>query len=86
MTTISDAETPDRDWLKTYYYLRFAVSAIWVALAFTVAKAMPPLAAVMLVAYSGELSDAVLLVLASAPYDPADYIRDYPTFLAQVRA
>jgi uncharacterized membrane protein HdeD (DUF308 family) len=51
MKTISDAKAPDRDWLKTYYYLRFAVSAIWVALAFTVAKAMPPLAAVMLIAY-----------------------------------
>ncbi|MFS2108046.1 DUF308 domain-containing protein [Sphingomonas sp. Sphisp140] len=51
MKTITDTESPDRDWLKTYYYLRFAVSAIWVVLAFTVAKSMPPLAAVMLVAY-----------------------------------
>jgi len=51
MKTITDVKSPDPDWLKTYYYLRFAVSAIWVALAFTVAKAMPPLAAVMLVAY-----------------------------------
>ncbi|WP_217578353.1 DUF308 domain-containing protein [Mesorhizobium sp. GbtcB19] len=38
-------------WLKTYYYLRFAVSAAWVVAAFTVAKDAPPLAAVMLVAY-----------------------------------
>jgi dTDP-4-dehydrorhamnose 3,5-epimerase-like enzyme len=30
-------------------------------------------------------SDAVLLVLASAHYDPADYIRDYHQFLAKVR-
>lgn len=46
-------ETPgsNRDWLKTYYYLRFGVSAIWVALAFTVAGSALPLAAVMLVAY-----------------------------------
>jgi len=51
MKTMTDVQSPDRDWLKTYYYLRFVVSAIWVALAFTVAKAMPPLAAVMLVAY-----------------------------------
>lgn len=51
MKTDTDTNAPDRDWLKTYYYLRFAVSAIWVALAFTVAKAVPPLAAVMLVAY-----------------------------------
>jgi uncharacterized membrane protein HdeD (DUF308 family) len=38
-------------WLKSYYFVRFAVSAVWVALAFTVAKTMPPLAAIMLVAY-----------------------------------
>ncbi len=38
-------------WLKSYYFLRFAVSAVWVAAAFTVAKNSPPLAAVMLVAY-----------------------------------
>jgi hypothetical protein len=29
--------------------------------------------------------DAVLLVLASHPYDPADYIRDYESFLAAKR-
>jgi UDP-2-acetamido-3-amino-2,3-dideoxy-glucuronate N-acetyltransferase len=29
--------------------------------------------------------DALLLVLASAPYDPADYIRDYDTFRQLVR-
>lgn len=38
-------------WLKSYYFLRFAISAGWVAVAFTVAKNSPPLAAVMLVAY-----------------------------------
>ena len=38
-------------WLKSYYFTRFVVSAIWVALAFTVARAMPPIAAVLLVAY-----------------------------------
>ncbi|MER8427638.1 DUF308 domain-containing protein [Mesorhizobium sp. M1403] len=38
-------------WLKSYYFIRFAVSAAWVILAFTVAKVVPPLAAVMLVAY-----------------------------------
>jgi len=38
-------------WLKTYYYLRFAVSAVWVLVAFTVAKNATLLAAVMLVAY-----------------------------------
>jgi UDP-2-acetamido-3-amino-2,3-dideoxy-glucuronate N-acetyltransferase len=30
--------------------------------------------------------DALLLVLASDPYDPADYIRDYEEFLALVRS
>ena len=29
--------------------------------------------------------DALLLVFASAPYDPADYIRDYDEFLSIVR-
>ena len=38
-------------WLKSYYYLRFAVSAAWVVAAFTVAKSSLPLAAAMLVAY-----------------------------------
>jgi hypothetical protein len=40
-----------RSWLKRYYFVRFAVSAVWVALAFTVARGAPGLAAVMLVAY-----------------------------------
>jgi glyoxylate utilization-related uncharacterized protein len=31
-------------------------------------------------------SGSVCLVLASAPYDEADYYRDYPTFLSEVRA
>lgn len=51
MTTATRAKTPDQDWLKTYYLLRFAVSAAWVALALTLAGSMPQLAAVMLVAY-----------------------------------
>jgi len=38
-------------WLKSYYLLRFAVSAIWVALAFTLAEGTPVLAAIMLVTY-----------------------------------
>jgi hypothetical protein len=51
MTTAAKAQGSNTDWLKTYYYLRFAVSAAWVALAFTVGKSTPPLAAIMLVAY-----------------------------------
>ena len=39
------------DWLKKYYFARFAFSAAWVAVAFTAAKNEPALAAVMLVAY-----------------------------------
>ncbi len=38
-------------WLKGYYFTRFAFSAIWVAIAFIVAKNAAPLAAAMLVAY-----------------------------------
>jgi len=38
-------------WFKRYYFLRFVVSAIWVVLAFTVARDMPTLAAILLVAY-----------------------------------
>lgn len=42
---------PASSWLKSYYFLRFAVSATWVAAAFTVARDSAPLAAVMLIAY-----------------------------------
>jgi hypothetical protein len=51
MKTITAARSANQDWLKTYYYLRFAVSAIWVVLALTLAKALPLIAAAMLVAY-----------------------------------
>jgi hypothetical protein len=51
METKPAQAAPDLTWLRTYYYLRFAVAAIWVAVAFTVAKGSPPLAAAMLVAY-----------------------------------
>jgi len=39
------------DWLKRYYIARFAFSTTWVILAFTVGRAAPALAAVMLVIY-----------------------------------
>lgn len=42
---------PFSSWLKRYYFIRFAVAAAWVAIAFTAAKNMPQLAAFMLVAY-----------------------------------
>jgi len=38
-------------WLKRYYFARFAVSAAWVALAFTAGKSNPVLAAIMLIGY-----------------------------------
>jgi uncharacterized membrane protein HdeD (DUF308 family) len=38
-------------WLKSYYFMRFAFSAVWVAVAFAVAKNMPTLTAIMLVGY-----------------------------------
>jgi hypothetical protein len=38
-------------WLKRYYFTRFAFSAVWVAVAFAVAKNVPALAAIMLVGY-----------------------------------
>jgi hypothetical protein len=38
-------------WLRNYYAVRFAVAAVWVAAAFTLARGMPRLAVVMLIAY-----------------------------------
>ncbi len=51
MTKPTENARSDDRWLKTYYYLRFAIAAAWVALAFTIGRSVPPLAAVMLVAY-----------------------------------
>ena len=42
---------PTAHWLKRYYFTRFAFSAVWVVVAFSVAKNLPALAAVMLVGY-----------------------------------
>ncbi|MGI4745570.1 MAG: DUF308 domain-containing protein [Janthinobacterium lividum] len=39
------------NWLTTYYFIRFLVAAAWAAMALLVAKNMPVLAAVMLIAY-----------------------------------
>jgi uncharacterized membrane protein HdeD (DUF308 family) len=38
-------------WLKRYYFARFAFSAVWVLFAFSAAKSVPTLAAIMLVGY-----------------------------------
>ncbi|HYT74394.1 MAG TPA: WxcM-like domain-containing protein, partial [Vicinamibacterales bacterium] len=44
---------------------------------------LPPMVWAVQYKYS---ADALLLVLASEPYDPADYIRDYEEFAALARA
>jgi uncharacterized membrane protein HdeD (DUF308 family) len=51
MTTSTAVQGANKDWLKTYYYLRFAVSMVWVVLAFMLGQNVASLAAVMLVAY-----------------------------------
>jgi len=51
MNNVPEIQGASPAWLKTYYYLRFAFSLIWVVLAFTIARSLPALAAVMLVAY-----------------------------------
>jgi len=51
MTNALETQGASPAWLKTYYYLRFAFSIVWVVLAFSVARSVPALAAVMLVAY-----------------------------------
>ena len=50
-TTDSKLPLAPSNWLKNYYFARFAFSAIWVATAFTVAKNNPPLAAILLIVY-----------------------------------
>lgn len=51
VTIENRAVSSSLNWLKNYYFLRFAVSATWVAVAFAVAKNSPPLAAALLIAY-----------------------------------
>ena len=52
-TLSSDSVPPDSlsHWLKRYYGVRALFSVVWVALAFTVGKAEPPIGLVLLVAY-----------------------------------
>jgi uncharacterized membrane protein HdeD (DUF308 family) len=50
MTSI-DTNIGDGTWLKAYYFTRAAFSVAWVALAFTLAKDMPGIAAAMLILY-----------------------------------
>jgi hypothetical protein len=51
MTTLQQPDRETSRWLRSYYFLRAGISVGWVAAAFTVGKAMPPAAAVLLVAY-----------------------------------
>jgi hypothetical protein len=54
MTPYPNAHIPARSasgWLRNYYFIRFAVSALWVAAALLVARDKPTWAAVMLVGY-----------------------------------
>lgn len=55
-TTITIPQADSRSdaashWLKRYYFARFAFSAVWVAVAFAIARDVPTLAAVMMVDY-----------------------------------
>lgn len=51
MPSSPDTIGSNQAWLQRYYFLRFAVSTAWVVLAFSLARSVPSLAAVMLVAY-----------------------------------
>jgi len=51
MTIIQRPGHDTSRWLSSYYFLRAGISVGWVAAAFTIGKAMPPAAAVLLVAY-----------------------------------
>lgn len=54
MQTTLDPSSSTRnqsDWLKTYYFMRAAVSVAWIVLAITVGQAIPAVGAVLLVIY-----------------------------------
>jgi len=46
----SDSDSTSR-WLKSYYFVRAGVAVAWVVGALTIGKAMPPIAAALLIAY-----------------------------------
>jgi uncharacterized membrane protein HdeD (DUF308 family) len=49
--TVQQSDRDSAHWLKSYYFVRAGVAIAWVAGAFTIGKAMPPIAAALLVAY-----------------------------------
>jgi hypothetical protein len=51
MTMTADIPTSNRNRLAGYYAIRALVSTMWVALAFTIGKAHPPLGIALIVAY-----------------------------------
>lgn len=48
---MSLAASSQERWLRRYYFIRTAFSAVWVAAAFTVGRQSPPIGAILLVAY-----------------------------------
>ncbi|WP_394836385.1 DUF308 domain-containing protein [Pendulispora rubella] len=46
-----DSISTSSPWLKTYYFIRAAVSIVWIAAALAIGKNVPTLSAVLLVAY-----------------------------------
>ena len=51
MPIVQPSERDTARWLSSYSFLRAGVSAGWVAAALTIGQAVPPAAAVLLVAY-----------------------------------
>ncbi len=51
MTKSTDMATPNNVWLKQYYTARALFSVLWVALAFTIGKASPPVGIGLIIAY-----------------------------------
>jgi uncharacterized membrane protein HdeD (DUF308 family) len=51
MTIAADPIDTPAHWLKRYYTVRALVSALWVALAFTVGKTQPAIATILIIAY-----------------------------------
>ena len=51
MTTAAARLDPPAHWLKRYYTARALVSALWVALAFTVGRTQPAIATMLIIAY-----------------------------------
>jgi hypothetical protein len=49
--TVQQSDRDSAHWLKSYYFIRAGIALAWVAGAFTIGKAMPPIAAALLVAY-----------------------------------